>query len=81
VLENTDRSIRGRRDLEAIISVPPLAIVPRIMTMADRAVRRRHRRQALAGAAGAVLVAIVLTHFYFRPLDVLWEVAVRKLGG
>jgi len=27
-----------------------------------------------------VLAAVVLTHFLYRPLDVLWAVALRRLG-
>jgi len=80
VLENVDRRVRGRRDLESLLSVPPLAILPRILTMQDRAIRRRHRRQAFAGAVGAFVLAIALMHFFVQPLDVLWAVAMRKLG-
>jgi uncharacterized protein involved in exopolysaccharide biosynthesis len=81
VLENVDRSVRGRRDLESLLSVPPLAILPRILTMADRAQRRRLRQRALAGALGAFVLAIIVLHFFVQPLDVLWAVAMRKLGS
>jgi hypothetical protein len=33
----------------------------------------------MAGAAGAVVVALILTHLFYRPLDVLWDVALRRL--
>jgi uncharacterized protein involved in exopolysaccharide biosynthesis len=81
VLENVDRRVRGRRDLESILRVPPLAILPRILTIEDRAFQRRQRRQALAGVLGAFVVAVIMLHFFVQPLDVLWAVAVRKLGG
>jgi polysaccharide biosynthesis transport protein len=81
VLENTDRRVRGRRDLESLLRVPPLAILPTILTMEDRAMRRRQRRQALAGVLGAFVLAVIMLHFFVQPLDVLWAVAVRKLGG
>jgi len=80
LLETIDRSVRGRRDLEALLSVPPLAILPRMLNLEDRAVRRRHRRQALVGACGAGVIAVILVHLFFRPLDVIWSVALRKLG-
>jgi hypothetical protein len=80
VLETFDRSVRGRRDLEMLLNVPPLAILPRMLTLKDRASRRRHRRQALVAVCGAGIVAVILIHLFFMPLDVMWQVALRKLG-
>jgi hypothetical protein len=28
-----------------------------------------------------LVAALVLTHLFYRPLDVLWDVALRKLSG
>lgn len=79
--ENLDGSVRNRRDLEALLSVPPLAVLPWIETKADRRARQQRQRYSLAGAAATVVVALSLTHFFYRPLDVLWHVAIRHLGG
>lgn len=81
LLEAMDTSIRGRRDVEALISVPPLAVLPWIETSADRNARARIRKWSLAGAATSMAVAITLLHFLYRPLDVLWQVALRRLLG
>jgi uncharacterized protein involved in exopolysaccharide biosynthesis len=81
VLEGTDSSVRNRRDLHALLQVPPLAILPRIDTLADVASRRRRGRFVLFGTAGGVVTALVLVHLLYRHLDVLWAVATRKLGG
>jgi hypothetical protein len=48
-------------------------------TRAENPRRRRLRRFTLAGAAGALAVALILTHVFYRPLDVLWDVALRRL--
>lgn len=80
LLEARDGSVRDRRDLESLLQVAPLAVVPHIVTQADRALQRRQRRIAFAGAAAALMIALTLTHFFYRPLDVLWETALRKLG-
>jgi uncharacterized protein involved in exopolysaccharide biosynthesis len=80
LLETFDRSVRGRRDLEMLLKVPPLAILPRMLTLKDRALRRRHRRQALVAACAMGILAVILVHFFFLPLGVLWQVALRKLG-
>lgn len=81
LLEVLDTSVRGPRDLERLLSVAPLAIVPWIMTDEDRARVRRQRHYALAGVAGSLLVAVTAAHFLYRPLDVIWHVALRKIGG
>jgi uncharacterized protein involved in exopolysaccharide biosynthesis len=80
VLESRDQSVRNRSDLEYLVAVSPLAVIPRMFTMADYARRRRHRILAVVGAVMAVGVALALTHFFYRPLDVLFDVILRKLG-
>jgi succinoglycan biosynthesis transport protein ExoP len=80
LLENTDGSVRNRRDLETLLQAPPLAILPRIMTAADLAVEQRRLRLALYSTAGSLVLALVLTQVLYRPLDVLWAIAMRRLG-
>ncbi|HKD53177.1 MAG TPA: Wzz/FepE/Etk N-terminal domain-containing protein [Steroidobacteraceae bacterium] len=80
VLENTDASVRGRRDLEGLLTAPPLATIPHMLTAGDRARLRRRRLQTLVGSAASVVVALVLIHMFYRPLDVLWAVALRRMG-
>lgn len=81
LLETLDSSVRNRRDLEALLQMPPLAVLPLIETLADRKARKRRRQYALASALGAAIVAIVAIHLFYRPLDVLWQVALRRLAG
>jgi hypothetical protein len=81
LLESRDPSVRNRRELEWLLEVPPLAILPLVETIADRARQRRQRRFALLGTVGAFALALVLTHLFYRPLDVLWAVAMRKMSG
>ena len=81
LLEQLDTSIRTRRDLELLLNVPPLAVVPWIETRHDRHARRMRHSLGVAGVVGAIAVALVLTHVLYRPLDVLWQVALRRLTG
>jgi len=81
LLESSDGTVRNRRELEALLEVPPLAILPLVHTSADRARRVRHRRYVLAGAAGVFALALVLTHLFYRPLDLLWDAALHRLSG
>ncbi len=79
LLELQDGSVRNPRDLQALLQVAPLAIVPHMDTLAEIAQRQRVRRLTMAGAAGALAVVLILTHLFYRPLDVLWDVALRRL--
>jgi succinoglycan biosynthesis transport protein ExoP len=81
LLETVDTSIRSRRDIEALISVPPLAVLPWIETPGERSSKVKVRRLSLAGAAGSMVLAVIMMHFLYRPLDVLWAVAWRRLFG
>jgi len=81
LLEALDNSIRNGSDLEALLAVPPLAIVPMIETSVDRSARVRRRRMTFAGTLGTLIVVLTLTHFFYRPLDVLWQVVLRRLGS
>ncbi|HKE44009.1 MAG TPA: hypothetical protein VKB41_05670 [Steroidobacteraceae bacterium] len=80
VRESLDGTVRGRQDLTALINVAPLAVIPYIGTIADSTRRRTRFRLAAYGAMGTILVAAILVHFLYRPLDVLWFTAMRKFG-
>jgi len=80
LLESTDGTVRGREDLQALLTAPPLAVIPIMLTAADRAYRRRLRRQALLGGVVGLFAALALVHIFYRPLDVLWVVALRRIG-
>ncbi|MBV8062757.1 MAG: hypothetical protein JOY51_04130 [Nevskia sp.] len=79
--ENLDDSVRDRKDLEALLTVPPLAVLPHIETAEDRRRQTRRQRYAWAGLVASLALVLGLTHFFYRPLDVLWHVAIRHLGG
>jgi uncharacterized protein involved in exopolysaccharide biosynthesis len=58
LMEASDSTIRGTRDLRDVLQMPPIGTVPRIYNNKD--LRRRQRRWALA-AAGLVAVTIIGT--------------------
>jgi succinoglycan biosynthesis transport protein ExoP len=75
-----DHSIRGTKMLDSIQGGPPIAEIPFIVTQAELNTTRRIRIAALAGLPAAILLAVATVHFVIRPLDVVWFVALRKLG-
>jgi uncharacterized protein involved in exopolysaccharide biosynthesis len=81
LLESVDGSVRNRRELERLLEVAPLAILPLMQTREELARQRRRRRYAIVGAVGAFAIALILTHLFYRPLDLIWDAALRKLSG
>jgi succinoglycan biosynthesis transport protein ExoP len=78
--DRLDVSVRGAQDVRALLSVPPLAAIPVILTAAER---QMHKRKVLNSGIGAIVGAIVLlsvVHFTVLPLDVLWFGLLRRLG-
>jgi polysaccharide biosynthesis transport protein len=76
----SDPSIRGFNDVRALLAVPPLAAIPRIVTAAEA--RRRHRFLLLnwTGVLIALIIAACCMHFFVKPLDVLWVSLTRRFG-
>lgn len=81
LLESTDTTVRSKRDLIAVLDVPPLAVLPWIVTEADKTASMKQRRYALAGVIATTAAAVVMVHSFYRPLDVLWQVVIRRLAG
>lgn len=80
LLENLDRSIQGPDALAAITHAYPLAVIPYIPNNADlRRLIARRRTVRLAGI-GIAAACILLAHFFWLPLDVVWFAALRKFG-
>ncbi len=78
--EATDTAVRGRRDLELLAGGASLALIPEIETAADVARGRRRLRFAFGGATASFVLALVALHLFFRPLDTLWFIVMRRLG-
>ncbi len=79
-LDQVDGSVRDRRDLAALVSVPPLAVIPWIETGEDVDTRRRRSRRLALGAVAGCVAALTAAHLAVMPLDVLWHVLLRRFG-
>jgi uncharacterized protein involved in exopolysaccharide biosynthesis len=80
VKESTDPSVRGVSDLRRLLSVPPLAAIPTIVTR--REVGRRRLRVILTwvGIVLALAGIVAVVHFFVKPLDVLFITLQRRFG-
>ena len=80
VVEMLDTSVRDRDGLEQILGAMPLGAVPAFRTKAELRHARRVRLGATTGAAFAAVLAVYAVHEFYRPLDVIWYVVLRKMG-
>jgi len=81
MMERLDSTVRGRNDLQKLLGVTPLAVVPRIETRVEkRAARLRVRYTAAAASLVTVALMLASAHIFIRPLDSLWFAVLRKLG-
>jgi uncharacterized protein involved in exopolysaccharide biosynthesis len=78
--DSMDPSIRGFADVRLLLTVPPLASIPAIVTAADRRKRRVVAAYSWVGVLVTVTGAASLVHFFIRPLDVLWISLLRRFG-
>lgn len=82
LLEAMDQSIRSTRKVSELMGLAPLVTIPYIETPAET-LANRPQRKLYFFLGGAILLGVIffsLVHFYYKPLDVLWFVVLRKLG-
>jgi uncharacterized protein involved in exopolysaccharide biosynthesis len=79
--EAMDGSLRGVRSLRSFGDIPLLGAIPYIATGEEIRGRRRRILLALAGVAAVMAGALILVHFFVRPLDVLYYQIVGRLLG
>lgn len=79
-VELLDKSIRGPRALELITRHPALVVIPVIETRADKF--RETRNWIIVLTSGLIVIGVgtVLVHLYFKPLDLLWALVLRRFG-
>ena len=77
---NLDASVRGVQDVRALLSVPPLAAIPVIVTRAESKKHRRMVRYSWLSAFVSLTTLVTLMHFFVRPLDVVWISLLRRFG-
>jgi succinoglycan biosynthesis transport protein ExoP len=78
--DSLDGSVRGVRDMRALLSVPPLAAIPVIVTRADSRKRRRVVAFSWLGSVVGLVTFTSFVHFYVRPLDVVWVSLLHRFG-
>ncbi|NOS80339.1 MAG: hypothetical protein HOP32_02005 [Nitrospira sp.] len=78
--EQLDETIRTAQQLAQTAGLAPLAVIPYLPLECDVTRAVRWRRIAQLGVVGAIAAGVVLGHYLWLPMDVVWFTALRKLG-
>ncbi len=78
--ENMDQTVKSAEHLARIVRALPLAVIPYMPSEAEVARLGRRRARLRWAGVGMVLLAVILGHFLWYPVDVVWYAALRKLG-
>ncbi len=78
--EAVDGGIRGSRALASVTKLTPLVTIPYIVTRKDEVKRKRIIRFSIAALILLGIGAFVAVHFFYKPLDLLWFIMLRKLN-
>lgn len=78
ILESIDKRIRGVEALTHVLGCRPLIVIPYITTREEEENRRRILKLGIIAAAVAIIVAIVMLHFLYMPLDTLFMKIMAK---
>lgn len=74
------QSVVGARHLESLIGVPPLVVVPHIVTRKEQNSVTRRKAQLVALGLFGLVLAVVIFSIFVMPLDVFISVIGMKLG-
>lgn len=80
VAESMDQSINSARAVERVQGAPPIAEIPRIETIEDHQQVRKTRIATFLIVPAVLVVILLVVHFFFVKLDILWYVAMRRMG-
>ena len=80
VAETFDGGIRGSRALASVTRMTPLVTIPYITTRKDEARRKRIIKFAIVAVIFLGLAFLAAVHFFYKPLDLLWFIVLRKLN-
>ena len=80
VAEALGNTVR-RRSLAADLGTTLLSVIPYKENREDIARRLKTKKLVITAAAVSLVVVVILAHFLWTPLDVLWFKGLRKADG
>ena len=79
VAESTGSVVRGSKGLVAILHTAPLAVIPYLPNAAEARAKTWKKMMILFSVVAGIAILLMLVHFLYSPLDVLWLRGLRKL--
>ncbi len=76
--EGLDSSVRGVNGITKMLTAAPLAVIPVIYNTQDLVRKQRATRLVIGSIVIGIISVVLLVHFFWTPLDVLWFRGVRK---
>lgn len=80
LMELLSGAIRGSKALERVTGMQPIVVIPYIETPLDIMVRSRRFKWMLVLSGVMFIVAIIIVHFFVKPLDMIWATIMLKLA-
>ncbi|MEW8052522.1 MAG: lipopolysaccharide biosynthesis protein, partial [Candidatus Thiodiazotropha sp.] len=80
VRESMDQAVYGSKGIMAITKMPPLAVIPYIECSDDHRQRNTSGIITVSSLFAAIGVILVSIHIFYKPLDVIFYIVLRKLG-
>jgi uncharacterized protein involved in exopolysaccharide biosynthesis len=80
VAESLSKSIKSVSGLVQVTGEPPLISVPYIEIESEKKKLEQYKMLAIKIGLAAIVIIIIVFHFFIKPLDVLWFVVMRRLG-
>jgi succinoglycan biosynthesis transport protein ExoP len=78
--ESLDGGIRGARALASVTKMTPLVTIPYITTRKDEAIKKRNLKIWIATIILLGISFIAMVHLFYKPLDLVWLILLRKLN-
>lgn len=76
--EALDSSVRGVAGVTKILTEAPLAVIPVIYNSYDYLNKKRNTKIFVGSFVCGITLLVLLVHFFWTPLDVLWFKSLRK---
>ncbi|MDB4516171.1 Wzz/FepE/Etk N-terminal domain-containing protein [Crocinitomicaceae bacterium] len=81
VAESVNASVRGAKGIVALLNTAPLAVIPYLPNAAETRARKQKRLIMLITVIAGIIIMLLMVHFLFSPLDVLWFRGMRKVDN